>query len=301
MGGINDLIVGESKSGKTKSFETLPRGVLVFSFDIGGWHTLSRMRDKRELGKGEDSVWLTESGRPLTVIRSFKTWLETNDRSLLPKEILVIDYAVADPIALGQYTSFDATLITSFIYDHRLLWDKQKECVERGFCHLCIDSLTSMQRPVMEYIKAMNARVVEVVQDWLQAINKVDEIVQSSVALPFDFIMTAHTQVEKDDYTGRVRENLLIFGKALPNVLLAKFDDILLSIAQRSSSGMIYQWGTNRSGPLQVWVPKGMERDSPQAAMWPYEGLPIGTRNFSNLPPRIEQNFEKLYGERLFK
>lgn len=300
MSGINTLLVGESKSGKTMSFETLPRGVLIFSFDIGGWHALARTRDKREVGKEEESCWLTGMGRPLTVIKSFKSWLEQNGRTLLPKEILVVDQVVADPIALGQYTTFDAVLMTSFIWDHIQLWSMQKECIERGICHICIDSLTSMQRPIMEYIKAMNARMITVVQDWLQAIDKVDEIVQSSVALPFDFIMTGHTQVEKDEASGRVRENLLIYGKSLPNLLLAKFDDILLSIAQRVSTGMSFVWGTNRSGPLQVWIPKGMEKDSPAAQSWPYEGIPIGTRNFSNLPPRIEQNFEKLYGDKLF-
>ncbi len=301
MSGINTLLVGESKSGKTKSLETLPRGMIVFSFDIGGWHALARKSESGRETQEEESCWLTETGRPLTVIKNFKSWLEQNGRKLLPKEILVVDYAVADPVALGQYTQFDAMLMTNFIWDHNQLWSKQKECMAMGICHVCIDSLTSMQRPVLEYIKAMNARLITVVQDWGQAIDKIDEIVQSSVALPFDFIMSAHTQVEKDELSGRVRENLLIFGKSLPNVLLAKFDDIFLSIAQRSHTGMTYQWGTNRSGPLQVWIPKGMEKDSPQGQMYPYEGIPIGTRNFTNLPPRIEQNFEKLYGEKLFQ
>lgn len=218
----------------------------------------------------------------------------------MSKEIIVVDYAVSDPIALGQYTEFNATLLTNFIQDFNLLWNKQQECIERGILHICKDSLTSFQKPALEYVKAMNARVVTVVQDWGQAIDKIDEVVQSGVALPFDFIMTAHTQVEKDEMSGRVKEGLLIYGKALPSVLLAKFDDIFLSLAQRSPSGMSYSWGTNRSGPLQVWMPKGMESGSPPAQMWPYEGVPVGTRNFTNLPPRIAQNFEKLYGEMLF-
>lgn len=301
MGGINTLLIGESKSGKTNSFTTLPGCVLDFSWDIGGWKPFARKRDTtREIGKGEESLWITDNGRPVTVVRSFKGWLETNERRLLPREMLVVDYAVADPVALGQYTQFDATLMTSFIYDFNMLWNKQEECMQRGICHVCKDSLTSFQRPALEYVKAMNARVITVVQDWGQAIDKIDEIVQSGVALPFDFVMTAHTQVEKDELSGRVREALLIYGKALPSVLLAKFDDILLSVAERTPSGMSYKWGTNRSGPLQVWIPKGMERDGPPAMMWPYEGVPIGTRNFSNLPPRIEQDFGKLYGDRLF-
>jgi len=301
MRGIKTLLVGESKTGKTRSFETLPRGVVDFSFDRGGWHALARTRDtSRKKGEWEDELWLTETGRPLTVVNSFKTWVEKEDRPLLPKEIVVVDYAHADPVALGQYTQFDATLLTSFIYDFNQLWSLQSVCVEKGICHVTLDSLTSFQRPVLEYVKAMNARVITVVQDWGQAIDKIDEIISSGVALPFDFVLTAHTQVERDELMGRVRETLLIYGKTLPSVLLAKFDDIFLSVADRTSGGMSYKWGTNRSGPMQVYIQKGFEKDAPPSQMVPYDGVPVGTRNFTGLPPRVEPNFEKLYGDKLF-
>jgi hypothetical protein len=265
-----------------------------------GWQSLARTPDtKRELCEGEEEVWVTGSGNPLTVIRNLKVWMEKSGRKLLPRERLIVDYAHADPVALGQFTATSTAQLTAFIYDFNQLWETEK-CIEKGVCHVALDSLTSFQRPVLEYVVAMNARTILVVQDWGQAISKIDEIVSSAVSLPFDFIMTAHTQTEKDEFHGTVKESLLIYGKNLPSVLLAKFDDIYLSLAERTSTGVSYKWGTNRSGPLTVYIPKGMEKESPPAQMMPYTGVPVGTRNFSNLPPRIEQNFETLYKDKLF-
>ena len=298
---INTLLVGESKTGKSQSLDTLPGVVVGFSFDIGGWHPLARKRDKgRKLGEEELEAWVTDLDHPVTVITNFKKWLANNTRDFLSHERVVIDYAKTAPIALGQYTQFDATLMTTFIHDFNQLWHAQPNLIERGLCHVYLDSLTSFQRPVMEYIKAMNSRLISVVQDWGQAIDKIDEVIQNGVALPFDFIMTAHTVTEKDELMGRVRESLLIYGKTLPAVILAKFDDIFLSVAERTTHGLKYMWGTSRSGPLSVYIPKGMEKDAPPAQQWPYEGVPVGSRTFSNLPPRVEQDFTKLYGDRLF-
>lgn len=301
MRGVKVLLVGESKTGKSLSLDTLPRGLVDFSWDIGGWRPFARTRDTaRAPREGEEELWLTDKGNPVTVTRSLKVWLEKADRPLLPRERLVVDYATADPITMGQYTGNDAVLMTGFFNDFNCLWGQQKECVERGVCHVSMDSLTSYQRPMMEYVKAMNARVITVVQDWGQAIDKIDESIQSGVALPFDFIMTAHTQPEKDELQGVVREQLLIYGKSLPATLLAKFDDIFRSLAERTQSGMKYSWGTDRSGPLQVYIPKGMEKGAPDAQTWPYMGVPVGTRNFTGLAPRVPQDFVALYGDKLF-
>ncbi|MEM2125011.1 MAG: AAA family ATPase [Candidatus Methanosuratincola sp.] len=257
--GINVMLIGETKTGKTAALETLPRGVVDFSFDIGGWHSLGRR------------------GKKVKVVRRLGEWLDSGER-LEESEILVVDYTVADPVAEAQYTAFSTELIGMFIKDFNLLWKRQQECIEKGVCHIAIDSLTSFQRPILEYIIAINARVLATQQDWGQAINKVDEIVQSAVALPFDFIMTSHIQAEKDEITGKVRELPLIYGKQLPNMILAKFDDIFLTIKERTPTGIVYRWGTAPEGLLQC----------------------IGTRNFDNLPLRIEPNFTKLYGDRLF-
>ncbi len=303
MRGITALLVGESKTGKTNSLDTLPGPLIDYSFDIGGWQPFARKPDlSRVLGPGEEVLCLTDKGNPVTVTRNLKTWLDTNTRAFLPRERFIVDYATAPEIALGQFTQTDTILMTGFIQDMNLLASSklQGRLIEMGLCHVALDSLTSFQKPMMDYIKAMNARVITVVQDWGQAIDKIDEVVQFGVAIPFDFIMTAHTEREKDELSGQVRENLLIYGKALPDKLLAKFDDIFRSLAERTQAGMRYQWGTDRSGPLQVYIPKGMEKGAPEAAMWPYAGVPVGTRNFTGLPPRVPQDFADLYGDKLF-
>jgi hypothetical protein len=257
---VNVLLIGETKTGKTVALETLPSGVVDFSFDIGGWHSLGRRGLKK-----------------VKVVSRLKDWVESDDY-LQSDEILVVDYAVADIVEQSQHTATSPTLITNFIVDFNLLWHRQTECVEKGICHIAIDSLTSFQRPILEYVMALNARVIAVQQDWGQAINKVDEIIQSAVALPFDFVLTTHIQAEKDEVTGKVKELPLIYGKQLPNLILAKFDDIFLTLKERTPAGLSFWWGTTPEGLLQC----------------------VGTRSFDNLPVRVKPDFKALYGDKLF-
>lgn len=258
---VNTLIFGKTKCGKTRSLDTLPSGVLDFSFDVGGW---------KSLGRGKKKV---------IVVRSFKEWLDDEKKPTLGKdEILVVDYATVGMIKAAQYTNADTTLIMNFINDHNLLWSRQEECVGRGIRHVVIDSLTSFQQPVLEFILALNGRLITVQQDWGQAIAKVNEILQSGVATPFDYILIAHTHIEKDELTGKIEEGLLIYGKTLPNVILAKFDDIFYATIENTPTGQKYLWGTMPEGFL-----KG-----------------VGTRNFDGLPSKIEPNFEKFYKDKLF-
>lgn len=254
---INVLLIGESKSGKTSSIETLPRGTVLFSFDKGGWHSLGR------------------KGKKLTVVPKFGEWFK-DELMLEPTDILCVDYAVSDTVEPNQYTRVDQTLIHTFIQDFNLLWSPKAS--DKGIFHIAIDSLTSMQRPVLEYVMAINNRVMATQQDWGQAINKVDEIIQSAVGLPFDFILTSHIQAEKDEISGKIRELPLIYGKQLPNLLLAKFDDIYLTFSERTPAGLQFFWGTSPEGLLKI----------------------IGTRNFDNLPARVAPNFMKLYAEKLY-
>ena len=95
---INTLLVGESKTGKSQSLDTLPGVVVGFSFDIGGWHPLARKRDKgRKLGEEELEAWVTDLDHPVTVITNFKKWLANNTRDFLSHERVVIDYAKTAP------------------------------------------------------------------------------------------------------------------------------------------------------------------------------------------------------------
>ena len=252
------LLIGESKSGKTKALETLPRGLVDFSFDRNGWQSIKKKK--------------------VVVVHSLVEWLKTDD-VLAPDQCLVVDYAVSDPIELHQYTRSESSHFMNFGMDANALWLQTDRCKAKGICHVCIDSLTSLQSPIGEFIRAMNSRVIATQQDWGQIVGKIDEVIQSMVGLPFDFILIAHIQAEKDEVTGRIKEVPLVYGKQLPNQIMAKFDDIFLTVSERGPQGMKYEWATAPEGLLKI----------------------IGTRSFDNLPSRIPPDFAKLYGDRLYK
>jgi hypothetical protein len=257
---MNTLLAGKSKTGHTYCFNTLPGGLVDFSFDKGGYHSLIR------------------PGKNVTVVNSFRDWLATG-KKLGAGEILVINYEVSDPILVSKYTGFSVTLLMNFIIDFNELW-KPEKIKGRGICHVAIDSLTGMQRPVLEYIVASQSRETTSQNDYGLAIFKVQEIVSSGIGLPQDFILTTHIQSDKDEATGEIKETPLIFGKSLPDILLAMFDTVFLTTTQPSATGgLSYKWQTQPTAFFKS----------------------VGTRSFDNLPTFIEPNFEKLFGDRLYK
>ena len=276
---MNAMLIGKTKTGKTGSLETLPGGTVDYSFDSGGWRCLTEYPQDAQQG-----VWAKPStakhGRRrkwVKVIPKFAEWFK-GEEILQPDQILVVDYVVKAPIEDTQYTHVNSELVMTYIRDVNLLWDFDKARA-KGICHFATDSLTSMQRPVVEYILAMQGRVTTSIGDYGLAINKMDEIVASCVSLPFDFIFICHTQMEKDEKTGTIEEVPLIYGKQLPNQLLARFDEIFITLNQPSPSGVGFFWCP---------APEGFMRSA-------------GTRNFdvNSLPSRLEPNFRKLYGEKL--
>lgn len=256
---MNTLLIGKSKAGKTRALETLPGATLIFSFDVGGWHSLYKRK------------------KNVIVTSSFRDWLVTVKEPLTSNDILVVEYLTKDKIKVGGHPNFEATLLTNFILDHNSLWD-EGTIEKSGLCHTSIDSLTGWQQPTLEFIVALNNRSETSQRDYGMAINKINEMVQSCVNLPLDFILTGHTVIEKDDTTGMIKEELMVYGKQLPTIICAKFDEILLSVRQRTPTGLEYLWAT---------VPEGWMETA-------------GCRNFDGLPPKIEQNFVKLYGDKLY-
>ena len=270
---ITTLLIGEPKTGKTRSLETLPGGTVLFSFDRGGWHALDQRYDipgapgRKRLKK----VVFPPASKP-----TFKSWLDTDAR-LRRDEILVVEYSIADAIGFNQWTGASTELFLNFANDFNELWYKKDTCLERGIWHAALDSLTTFKEAVFEFIIASNARVLSTQQDWGQAIKKIMEVIDSAKGTEFDFILTCHIQSEKDEITGRIRELPLVYGKGLPKEILTRFDDIFMAGSERGPQGMNYFWATAPEGLL----------------------MGVGTRTFDNLPRRVEPNFGKLYGERL--
>ena len=267
---ISVLLIGEPKTGKTRTLETLPGGTVLFSFDRGGWHTLDASYDPPN-AKARKRL------KRLQFAKTFKEWVSDPNTKLAEDEILILEYNISDPIGLQQYVRSDTTLFLAFANDFNELWYKRAICESKGICAVCVDSLTTLKNPVLEFVMAINARVIATMQDWGQAISKVLEVIDSAKGAGFDFILTCHIQAEKDELTGRVKELPLIYGKGLPKEILTRFDDIFLMVSERGPSGMTYSWAT---------VPEGLLSG-------------VGTRSFDDLPGRIEPNFTKLYGPRL--
>lgn len=131
------------------------------------------------------------------------------------------------------------------------------------------DGLTGMQEMVLGAVLALNARQKAQFEDWGQAIDKIMEIYTVMTAGRPNFVLTAHIQIEKDELTGKIKETPLVFGKQLPNKLLALFDNVFV---------------TGFSGGTYFWYTK------PQPLM-----PTIGSRVFHDLPEHIHQNYEELF------
>ncbi len=253
---MNTLLIGKSKTGHTKCQETFPRGLVMFSFDREGYLSIRKKK--------------------LIIRKSFREWLK-EDTKLNPDEALIIDYTVADPILLDKYIKYDMTPITNLILDANTFW--LPEIKGKGICHVSIDSLTGLQDPVLEYIVACQSRQTTSINDYGLAIKKVAEIIKSFVSLPQDFILTTHIQSDKDESTQEIREQPLIYGKNLPDLLVSLFTTVFQTTTQLTPQGIKFVWDTQPTAYLKT----------------------VGTRLFDNLPKYIEPDFQKWFADYLYK
>ncbi len=255
---MNTLLIGKSKTGHTRCLETLPRGLLIFNFDREGYLSIRKKK---------------------VIIRlSFREWLKEGV-VLKEDECLVIDYAITiDPILQDKYIKYDTSQIQNFINDANMLWSAEGK--GRGICHISIDSLTGLQFPILEYIVAFQARSTTSQNDYGLAINKVREVIGSLVSLPQDFILTTHIQSDKDEHTGEIKESPLIYGKALPDVLVSMFSTVFQTVTTMTTPGKLeYAWDTQPSAYLKT----------------------VGTRLVDDLPKLITPNFERWFSSFLYK
>lgn len=192
------LLVGGSKTGKTRFFSTFPRPSLHINLDPSGYRSLT----------GSVNV---STDLPTTV----------DDRT-----IYVVDLCVSQKVSPSNLTNISvlAEMAKRVIDIVNYLWDNQQK-----FKSVALDSLTGLQNPVKSHVLRWNNRQVAVYQDWGQAVDKIDEIVTALVALPINTLVTAHLQLERNELTGELLELPLVFGKQLPNKLMAQFDNIFLT------------------------------------------------------------------------
>ena len=211
------------------------------------------------------------------VVKTLREWLAKNEK-LEPDQIVVVDYETKDPIATGMLIKYDQTNYSNFVLDENQLWTPGIE--QRGISHVVADGLTGLQFCVLEAIVVLANRTDKGTSqfEYGKAIDKMKEVVQSLCHLPFDFVLTCHYQGDKDEITGKIKEQIQVYGKALPNLIASMMDDIYFAFADASSGRMEYWWGTNPQMLLKC----------------------IRQRSFDDLPIKIKANFSEQYKGTLY-
>ena len=276
------LLIGPPGSGKTVAFETLPGGTVDFNFDPGGWRSLDRPlispEDRALISSGKKRGRIPKKILHATTLRE---WLAIKENHLQPDEILILDYeARLNTIQIGKSVQFDNKIFMESAMDINEL-DKPIS-QGRGICHVCLDSLTWLQWCVLEAIVLFRGPTqsgyMGTDQDvYGKSIEKMKEIIDTCCHLPFDFIMTAHIQSDKDAVTGKIKEEISIYGKKLPELIASMIDDIYYCQEDMTSGSARYLWSAHSQSFLKA----------------------MRTRSFDNLPDTFEANFTKLYGSRL--
>jgi hypothetical protein len=240
----NIMVLGDSKTGKTQSVSTLTGHTVLANFDPAGFHSLVVpyvLIGPNELCQLED--WPGDT------------------------QVVVIDYTtLVGQISLtldrgNRKSNYD--IYVSFIND------MNAAMVSDFVDNIVVDGLTGLSDAVLGAVMQINKRSRPQFEDWGQAIDKVVEIIMALAASTKNFVLCAHLQTERDELTGRLKELPLVYGKQLPNKILAIFDTVFVT---RVTSG-IYHWVTNPQPLLQT----------------------IGSRTFKQLPPTITQDFELLF------
>jgi hypothetical protein len=273
------LLIGPPGSGKTVVLETLPGGTILLNFDPAGWQSLERPPIS------EVEAQLIRAGKKhgripkkLKFAKTVREWLTTTDE-LAPDEILAIDYAPRImEIKLGKQTTFSTETFLESSQDINQLMKMKAN--DRGICHVAVDSLSGWQWAILEAIVVFRGSTqggyIGTDQNvYGLAIEKVREVIDTCCHLPFDFILTAHIQSDKDDVIGKIKEEISIYGKKLPELLASMISDIYLCGLSTVAGVPTAVWSSHSEQFLKV----------------------MRTRSFDNLPNSYEANFSKRYGE----
>jgi hypothetical protein len=261
----NVLLISSPGGGKTVALETLPCGTILFNFDPGGWKSLDR--SPIEAGK------VGRKPKRLLFTKTLIEWVANKENTLQPDNILVVDYSPGKlTINDSLLCTYDATVFHSFAKDINIL--ETPPAKERGICHIALDSLTGLQWAVLEAIVNLAGHTGTGTSQYSygKAIEKMREIVDTCCMLPYDFVLTAHIRSDKDDVTGKVMEEISIYGKALPELIVSMIDDVYVCTSDLASPKK-YWWETSPGPFLKI----------------------VRQRSFDGLPIRVEPNFALRY------
>ena len=191
------LLIGPAGSGKTMQIRTLPGKKLVFAFEQNSINTLA----------GDKSI-------------SYQLYLPDNveiaTRSLSSKTNQSNRVAPGSEEAPTAYESFRKDF-------NELLESKQI----LDFDAICIDSLTSLSKAIMDKILHINNRMGYQPQqdDWSAQIVNMENVLRKLTSLPMLICCTAHDEVKRDEYSGKVVMDLVLTGQLKTRIPML-FSDI---------------------------------------------------------------------------
>lgn len=112
-----------------------------------------------------------------------------------------------------------------------------------------LDSVTTWTESIMNAILKAERRNGQPpqIQDYQAQMGTIRDAIKVMTGLPCNFIATGHIDTMKDDVTGRIVTGPMVTGKMKAKMPLL-FDEIYVSLASRTSSGIEYYFLTQNDG-----------------------------------------------------
>lgn len=250
---MNICIVGPPKTGKTRSLDTLVGTTVVFSSDPGGYEALRRPFKLVTPGSGRLCQEL--EGADCVVV----------DYCQLQKDLsLAMTREARAPYGQTAWAAFVPDINSALTCAH---------CQ-----NIVIDGLTGMSDMILNAVIVMNRATNKgnLQANYGDAIEKVKEVVNICAGSKKNFVLLCHTTLEKDELSGRLVERPLVYGRKLPDELLAMFSTIFRTdVKTGPNNSPDYGWLTNPTGLLET----------------------VGSRSKDGLPSRIAQDFKILFSQ----
>jgi hypothetical protein len=218
---MNALIMSRSKCGKTYALKTLLKPLIIQSTDPGGWTTICKKDQVAEPGDW-DSIYKILEKTGVCAIDYLKGSNTIN----------------ASHIASLGYMRYQIST-TQFINDCNVIIDSQNDKIA-SFSH---DTLTGLSRMLKGFICNRAGKSYLSQQLWGDAIEKIIEIIENCCASEKHYVLNCHIQLEDNALDGGKEEWPLIFGKQLPQNILALFDLVFTGVYDDGS----YLWRTHPS------------------------------------------------------
>ena len=215
---MNICILGNSKTGKTRSLSTLPGKTAICSFDPDGYSSLRSNYQVYPAGASEQA--LTE---------------------LSNLDAIAMDYA-AESAQVGETFGHRRTRGSRLNAHQLFIKDFNAFLSDERVDNVALDGLTGMSNLVLDAVLEANLRTKTNLQaDFGDALNKLTEIlVCLTASRTKNGVLLCHINTTKDEATGRLLQLPNCYGSKFPETMLGFFSNVF----QTGVSGGSYYWIT---------------------------------------------------------